>query len=60
MPRASGSRTGKKHKRSREQVAADAGDAEAARRIATLEAAAAAADAALAHSLSHRKLLSMT
>ena len=50
MPRASGSRTGKKHKRSREQVAADAGDAEAARRIATLKAAAAAADAALAQS----------
>ena len=50
MPRASGSRTGKKHKRSREQVAADAGDAEAARRIATLKAAAAAADSALAQS----------
>ena len=49
MPRASGSRTGTKHKRKRVQSpaeAAEAGDAEAARRIAALQAAAAKAEAA--------------
>ena len=49
MPRASGSRTGTKHKRKRVQraaEAAEAGDAEAARRIAALQAAAAKAEAA--------------
>ena len=47
MPRASGSRTGQKHKRKLVQFAAEAADVRHESRIAALQAAAATAEAAL-------------